>query len=111
MKKAAVANHHPQASEIVHPCDRPLDNPAASIAHQIPPLLIGGVGMVALARNHLQAELQIGRLPLRDSGLGHPLSAPPTSLVDHRGYKTPEGSAKGWTDYLGFRIAGEALAA
>jgi hypothetical protein len=30
--------------------DRLLDDPAASIARQIPPILINGVGIVALAR-------------------------------------------------------------
>jgi len=28
-----------------------------------------------------------------------------------RWFETPEGSAKGWTDYFVFRIVGEALAA
>jgi hypothetical protein len=45
-----------QASEIANPAARLLDNPAVSIERQLLPILIGGVGMVALARNHLQAD-------------------------------------------------------
>jgi len=54
-------------------------------------------------------ETRFPAVPDRRNGrAGDRYTAPARQL---RGFETAAGSAKGWADYLGFRIAGEALAA
>ena len=93
MKEAAVGREqtviaHGQSAEVAEPADRALDDPAASITAQTPPVLVGGLRVVAAGGNNgLNApalEETAGRIAVVGAVGDQPLGRPADRLPRER---------------------------
>ena len=93
MKEAAIGGQQPviahrQPAEVAEPPDRALDDPAASIAPQTPPVLVGGLRVVAAGGNDgLNApalEEAAGRIAVVTAVGDHPLGLAADRLTRER---------------------------
>jgi hypothetical protein len=93
MKEATIGGQQPviahrQPAEVAEPPDRALDDPAASIAPQTPPVLVGGLPVVAAGGNDgLNApalEEAAGRIAVVAAVGDQPRGLPPDGLTRER---------------------------